>query len=152
MTSPYPLDDRAALQDFLTRTHTLLQEIATKGGPAGGPIFVPVDLRQLLSDGWTAAGPDLLSLSSSIQTAPEATLSTHGLLGPSLRFKLGVIDRVWRRFAADRIIKWLRKLLHAIDTLLDSIIDALGPAGSAAKELKQALEDLLEELEEPEEG
>jgi hypothetical protein len=148
MTAPFPTDDRAALSDFIERTYALLREIAELGGPEGGPIFVPEELRPLLRDAWPAAGEDLLSLGGRIATAPVAVLASHGLVGASLHFKLGVVRRAWTNFAADRVIKWLRKLLAAIDTLLESIVDALGPAGAAAKEIKQALENLLEELEE----
>jgi hypothetical protein len=150
MTAPFSLDDRDALKDFISRVHALLGEIAANGGPVGGPAFVPPDLRPLLRDAWPAAADDLLALHTRIERANDQTLAVHGLSGSSLRFKLGVIQRAWSNFAADRIIKWLRKLLSAIDTLLDSIIDALGPTGAAAKELKQALENLLEELEEDE--
>jgi hypothetical protein len=148
LTTPFPLDDRAALKEFLSQTHALLDEIAVHGGPLGGPTFVPADLQPLLRDAWPTAGADLLSLHKAVDTADAGTLATHGLTGPSLRFKLGVVQRAWSNFAADRLLKWLRKLLAAIDTLLESIIDALGPAGAAAKELKQALENLLEELDE----
>lgn len=147
MHPPYPLDDRDALKEFITRTHKLLDQIVRQGGPDGGPSFVPLELQTLLKDAWTSAGPGLLDLHKKIDDASDDVLSVHGLSGPSLRFKLGVIDRVWDHFVGDKIIRWLRKLLNAIDTLLDSIIDALGPAGSAAKELKQAFEDLLEDLE-----
>lgn len=148
MTSPFPNDDRDALKEFVTRTHTLLAEIVAHGGPVGGPTFVPHDLQPVLREAWPSAAKDLLALHARIAAASDQTLSVHGLTGPSLRFKLGVIQRAWNNFAADKIIKWLRKLLNAIDTLLESIIDALGPTGGAAKELKQALENLLDELDE----
>lgn len=95
MTSPFPHEDRDALKEFVVRTHTLLAEIVANGGPNGGPSFVPSDLQPFLRDAWPTAGNDLLALRARIDGASDDALSLHGLSGPSLQFKLGVVQRAW---------------------------------------------------------
>ena len=141
----YPDPDREALAAFVERTRELLEEIATTGGPIGGPIFIPRDLRPTLLAAWPEVDADLRALTARIATASDAELDLHGLRGPQLQFKLAVINRLWQRFRNKKVLKWLLKLLKAIDNLLDSLA-ALFKVGSMTKEIKTALEDLIEEI------
>jgi hypothetical protein len=151
MTGPTPLDpDREALVGLIERLRDLLGQVVRTGGPPGGPAFVPVDLRPLLDDAWPGVDADLRALSARVRVATDAELDRHGLRGAQLHFKLAVIDRLWERFrgaAGNRALKWLKKLLKAIDNLLDSLRAILN-VGDMAKELKTAIEDILEELQE----
>ena len=70
-------------------------------------------------------------------------IQSHGLGGAQLDFKLRTVE-----FWADRVrhpnigSRWIRRLLDAIDTLLDSILDAVG-IGSSIKEIKDAIRDAM---------
>lgn len=86
----------------------------------------------------------------------EAKLFTHGLTGRPLKFKLWVLDSIgnqwehlreprdWRgRFRRQLSIReWFKKIIEAIDAVLDSLIDAAGGAGGLIKEFKDALSSL----------
>jgi hypothetical protein len=83
-----------------------------------------------------------------IDRADEATLQSHGLTGKQLRFKLAIIRLRERLFCKLPKFRPFRSVIGAIDTLLDSIVDALG-VGGALKELKDAVLDATEDEPEP---
>lgn len=96
-------------------------------------------LEQLHTDVERGVG----ELRRAIPEIPEARLRQHGLLGRALRFKLRVMDAVGRQWDRVRgtvnVRDWFRKIIDAIDALLDSLIDAAGGAGGLIKEFKDAL-------------
>ena len=71
-------------------------------------------------------------------------VQSHGLAGHQLDFKLATVRHWAGRFHDDPDVGILRRLLDAIDNLLDSLLDAIG-AGSALSELKDAIRDALDE-------
>jgi hypothetical protein len=76
------------------------------------------------------------------EISPNA-LDIHGLLGRPARFKLRVVDslgRKWDQFRDQfRVREWFRKIVEAIDAVLDSLIAAAGGVGGVIKEFKDAL-------------
>lgn len=76
---------------------------------------------------------------------PE-TIRQHGLKGRPLRFKFHVINTIanqWESLKGELSIRnWFKKLIDAIDALLDSLIDATGGVGALIKEFKDALGSL----------
>ena len=137
--------DRDALKNFVESTQSLLDELVRYGGPEKAPRLIPKDITELMEAAWPPVNSELTRLSERIANAPESSLISHGLYGAQLKFKLAVIDRIRRRFFASISEKWLKRLLKAIDNLIDSLSAALG-IGAMAKEFKVAIEDLLEEL------
>ncbi len=97
-----------------------------------------------------------LELDRAIDEISETRLITHGLVGRPLKFKFRVLDlianqwpdieqvRDWRgRFKRKLSIReWFKKIIDAIDAILDSLIDAAGGAGGLIKEFKDALSSL----------
>ena len=73
-----------------------------------------------------------------IHKLSDNAIYDHGLTGNQLSLKFSIIKYRYEKFLSSRTGKLLRKLLYAIDTLLDSIIDATG-VGGAVKEFKDAL-------------
>ena len=73
-----------------------------------------------------------------IDRAMAATLSSHGLEGVQLNWKLSNINFWLRRFIEERTAKLLERLLASIDALLKSLLGAVG-AGHALEELKEAV-------------
>jgi hypothetical protein len=86
---------------------------------------------------------------------PSDLLDQHGLRRRPLKFKLRVLDSIanaWerirdqflrgdiRRFLSIR--EWLKKIVDAIDAVLDSLIAAAAGAGGLIKEFKDALRAL----------
>ena len=83
------------------------------------------------------------ALIAAVDGIPEAALLSHGLTGRPLRFKFGVLDfvaRLWGRVRPQLSARdWFKKIVDAIDAILDSLIDAAGGVGGIIKEFKDAL-------------
>lgn len=86
-------------------------------------------------------------LRAAILEIPQERINRHGLEGRPLAFKLGVLASISDQWGAVRatiaLPEWLRRIIDAIDALLDSLIDAAGGAGSLVKEFKDALAALI---------
>jgi hypothetical protein len=83
-------------------------------------------------------------LRKSIDSIEHEKMVRHGLFGPNLRFKLGVLGHISNEFPrrlSDQfsVQGWFQRIVAAIDALLDSMIDAAGGAGGLIKEFKVAL-------------
>lgn len=88
----------------------------------------------------------LPKLLTGIDRTSDLTLQLHGLSGEQLRFKLNNVQLRERVFRSNVTFGPLRRLINAIDTLLESILDAV-PGGGALKELKDAALDATEDDE-----
>jgi len=84
-----------------------------------------------------------------IERIPEiesARLNDHGLTGRPMHFKIRVMDsigRQWERIRGQFTIReWFKRLVDAIDAVLDSLIAAAGGAGGVIKEFKDAISAL----------
>lgn len=84
-----------------------------------------------------------LELDKAIELIPSGAIYIHGLEGRPLRFKIQVLDSLgnqWERLKGQFSVKeWFKKMIEAIDAILDSLIDAAGGAGGLIKEFKDAL-------------
>lgn len=85
-------------------------------------------------------------LHRAIPAIREGLLISHGLLGRPMRFKLRVLASIsdaWERVRGQFIIRdWFKRVVDAIDAILDSLINAAGGAGGIIKEFKDALSAL----------
>ena len=84
------------------------------------------------------------ALSRAVEEIPQAAIDAHGLENRPLHFKfrvLGSIDSQWERFRGltASVREWLKKIIAAIDAVLDSLISAAGGTGGVIKEFKDAL-------------
>jgi hypothetical protein len=92
---------------------------------------------------------------SAIADIPDETLDQHGLRNRPLHFKFRVLNSIanrwrwiqeqykagtWRRMLAAR--EWLKKIVDAIDAVLDSLMHAATGWGGVVKEFKDALRAL----------
>ena len=77
-----------------------------------------------------------------IRNADDDLLRRKGLSGAQLKLKLDIVDYFRRKKSSSSAFKWLKKMIDAIDALLDSILRALG-IDSALKELKDGLATLI---------
>jgi hypothetical protein len=89
------------------------------------------------------------SLHSIIEEISNEALIRHGLVGRPARFKFRVLNSIANRWGSvrrqGRIRGWLKRVVDAIDAILDSLIDAAGGAGGLIKEFKDALCALAQE-------
>ena len=87
-----------------------------------------------------------LELDYAIRDISPERLRRHGLEGRPLRFKFKVLDAIgnqWERVKGQLSIReWFKKVIEAIDAVLDSLIDAAGGAGGLIKEFKDSLSAL----------
>jgi hypothetical protein len=104
------------------------------------------ELRELAIDTFER---DIRESASSLKQAiyeisDSQPLKDHGLIGRPMHFKLRVLDSIGRRWK--KIIRgqfsaheWFKKIIDAIDAILDSLINAAGGKGGMIKEFKDAL-------------
>lgn len=136
---------RDELMGFLYGTRRFLRFVL-ENTPSFG--FLWEDAPELQGLAWETFSQDVaegagLELDRAIPGISQATLRTHGLQGRPLKFKLAVLDSIanqWERLRGQLSVReWFRKIIEAIDAILDSLIDAAGGAGSIIKEFKDAL-------------
>jgi len=82
------------------------------------------------------------------RTSPVTFLATKPRQCPGvLAFKVGVVEAFavgWRQTFGSQKRGWLKKILDAIDALLDSLAEVVPGLGSV-KEIKESLESLVED-------
>lgn len=150
---------REELSLFVRNVRTFLDFVLVEGEQdfdflwAGSPDLKGLALATFRYDIAEGAG---LELDHAIDEISETRLITHGLIGRPLQFKFRVLDSIanqwpdmqqvrdWRgRFRRQLSIReWFKKIIDAIDAILDSLIDAAGGAGGLIKEFKDALASL----------
>ena len=100
------------------------------------------ELREEMRAAWNDASPQFEEVAVAVANLPVDSVRRHGLAGPQLRFKLATVrywtERLQGGGANAGFV--LRRLLDAIDTLLDSLLAATC-AGSSLKELRDAVRD-----------
>jgi hypothetical protein len=128
----------ARLLEFVDGTQKTLGDVVRDGrDPIGNSLFVP-SLVPAMQRAWDEMPGEFDRLRSELNSLSNIQIANHGFTTAQLNFKLGVIAHWWQRFS-ERGGRWIfRKLLEAIDNVLDSLIDALG-VGGAIKEMKEAI-------------
>ena len=135
--------------DFIRWTYYVLQSISRERGLIASTL---IDQAQsALEDVGEREFARLAEAAGSI--SDPSVLSAHGLGGTQLAFKLNTVrywaDRANEMFRVGLVGKWrdfIRRLLKAIDTLLDSILKALG-VETAVKEVKDAISDAIKDAD-----
>ena len=88
-------------------------------------------------------------LKDKIKNIKNQALVRHGLIRRPARFKfrvLNAIEKRWQRVRKQGKIRgWFKRIVDAIDAILDSLIEAAGGAGGLIKEFKDALSALAGE-------
>lgn len=137
-------DDRSLLQSFISDVYDWLDAcyLDLKTARSNWPVFSIVeDLRDVGAEAWRECKRHLPleDFHRGIMALSESKLVSHGLHGTQLKYKLAVISHHADAPNQRRIIGSVgRRLIEAIDVLLDSLISALG-AGTAVKEIKDML-------------
>ena len=141
------LIDRKPLVEFATGVYRWLDACYSGGGKASQrneiwPVLVPyVVLRPAGKEAWRELKKHqpLDEFVSLIAKAPDTKLRAHGLTGAQLNYKLSVLKDLTERMRRVKFPGRFRaKLVDAIDTILDSLLSAVG-AGTALKEIKDML-------------
>ncbi|HLU80213.1 MAG TPA: hypothetical protein VKZ52_11700 [Burkholderiaceae bacterium] len=88
-------------------------------------------------------------LRAQIPKISSEQIAAHGLIGMPQRFKLRTLASVEQaRTRARSVWVWIQRMLKQIDTILDSLIDAVGystgvAAGGVVKEVKESMRALM---------
>jgi hypothetical protein len=106
------------------------------------------ELRQMAETVVSTDVPDAgVALRDAIPGISAERLGKHGLRGRPLRFKFNVIAAVARKWNDVKgqfsIREWFKRMVDAIDAVLDSLIDAAAGVGGLIKEFKDALAALV---------
>lgn len=133
--------DGDLLVGFLRWTREVLTELVSEAQYT--PAYVPA-LYANLGPAWAPTSELLDDLIRGVQELAPSRLAAHGLAGAPLRLKLEVVIYWWTRLrrATKRLRAPMRRLLDALDTLLESIVAALG-VGEAVVEMKETIKNAL---------
>lgn len=125
---------RNVLEEFIEDVVRFLRMVAFNDEPNWKPIF-----RESLIGPMQAATEGLNYHSDrarkQIRVLGEDQIRDHGLSGNELRFKLAVINDAYGASGGIWTFPGWRRLIEAIDVLLESILAATG-AGTAVSEVK----------------
>jgi hypothetical protein len=127
--------DREKLREFLVWLREFLGELVETGRAFDEEDLFYVRLRAPMQEAWREAQPEYDRVLASLPDTSDTELIRHGLGGFQLTFKLETIRELFRSVKRAASRRGVRRLLEAIDTLLDSILSATN-AGSALSELK----------------
>jgi hypothetical protein len=139
-------DAKEKLETFLKDTYDLLKELVYEGIDEEKRPFFIEDLSNSIHAAWEEFEEDfkIEHAVAQIQQTDAKRLQASGLYGQQLDLKLSVVE-IWKnRFLNRRIKKILLKLLDAIDTVLRSLIEAIG-MGHALEEIKDILRNSIDE-------
>jgi len=138
-------DERDALEQFILHTKQFLLHIAFEHyfekftySDGDAILFEPLHRAQYqraLSE-YMGSG-ELERLIRQVHGLTQAQLAHHGLTGAQLGIKREIVRLSEQRFAAQPSGRLFRRLLKAVDLLLDSILAAAG-GSTALRELKEA--------------
>ncbi len=140
------VQDRDRLVDFLKDTLSLIAELIAEGKDRQGNRVLPTEFLPSFRAAWREFKEQFSfeQAQATIRTALNDRLVWAGLYGEQLALKLSTVANLRSRYFSLGGGKWLKKLLDAIDRLLDSLIAATG-VDEALKELKDILSDNVEE-------
>jgi hypothetical protein len=97
---------------------------------------------------WETFRYDITESAVSLKKAEKSPdqLAVHGLTGRPMHFKLRALNSIAKQFDSVReqfsVRDWFKKVIEAIDAILDSLIEAAGGAGGMIKEFKDILSAL----------
>jgi hypothetical protein len=143
--------DLELLDRFLGIVHEVLEDIVSDPRERLGSTVWSDELEGHLKNAWPQLEA-ILNRSRGRFMAPEFLheddeFRRHGLVGDQLAFKVGVVEALavgWRQTFGSQKRGWLKKILDAIDALLDSLAEIVPGLGSV-KEIKESLESLVED-------
>lgn len=137
-TEDFGGSDVDLMQQFVSALWDLLHRVVEGGADfQGQPLFEPV-LQERMYPALMDTRPHFDRLQAEIPEIDAGRISDHALEGQPLRFKLSVVRHWYDRFVIAGGTGLFRRLLDALEGLLDSIIDA-AQLGGAVKEIKEAI-------------
>lgn len=142
--STFDGNDEDKLINFLKQTYNFVEYLYKNSSD-----FVPKDMlleKELILGAWNEFDENFnfKEEENKIRSASDNMLADHGLKDTQLELKLTIIEKFYNLWNSNKSsTKFLKKLINAIDNLLDSLIEALGIDG-ALKELKDAYSTLLD--------
>jgi hypothetical protein len=134
---------RPSLHAFVIAVRDFLNELVTDNQDPSGQFLFAEELLPELRAAWHEIYQEFQRIAEATHQISDAGIHEHGLYGAQLRFKLSVIRFLHRRYTDLGGRGPLRRLLGAINTLLKSILSAIG-AGEGIKEIKDYIEHALE--------
>ncbi len=140
---PQPtLQDRNRVIEFIRETYALIGELIAEEGNHRGHRVLPEVLLPSFRAAWQKFNEQFPvdRAEATIRQTPDDRFFRAGLYGAQLSLKLSMIARCRSRYFSLGGARLLKKLLDAIDRLLDSLIAATG-IDEALKELKDILRD-----------
>ncbi len=132
------------LIQFVRATYEVLGKLVESERDPQEQLLFLEELLPPMRAAWREVRPHFEELERAIDALPDQQIYRHGFSEGQLDFKLGVVASWWNRFSARGGRRIAKKLLDAIDNVLDSLIDATG-VGGAIKEIKDAINGSIED-------
>ena len=132
-------NDKQLVERFLTNLRDFLNELIEEHDRLfAKPLVSP------MRDAWKDAKPRFDEVLAALKNIDESVLKHHGLTGRELTFKLKIVEYLWESFQSNFLGKVLKRLLKAMDNLLDSVLAALG-LPNPIKEMKDGVDASIKE-------
>jgi len=133
------LNDGQKRRDFVLWVKSILESLATEEQYQN--LFVE-ELRDSVREAWYDDPEAFDNLSRDVYELDDDKVALHGLGGIQLGIKLRIVNYWAGQFMDIGTTFILRKLFDAIDTLLGSLLNALG-GGTLLEELKESIWNCL---------
>ena len=132
--------DKERIESFLTNFRDFLDELIREKPNR----FFVESLIIPMQNAWKDTRPRFDEVLARLKYADDSILKAHGLTSHELTFKLKIIEYLWECFQTGMIGKVLKRLLKALDILLDSVLAALG-LPNPMKEIKDGVDASIAE-------
>lgn len=133
---------RPVLAAYIISTRDFLADLVQQKLHPNGDELFHQELVSPLREAWSEAVPQFQIVANETLRLTDPMLGDCGLFGAQLRFKLSVVRFLHRRYLEIPGVGPLRRLIDAIDTLLESILKAVG-VGEGVKEIKDYIKHSL---------
>ncbi len=145
-TFDFQRPDRTLLKDFFSQLRAFLQTLTDEPSAYADDLILLEGAHQELQSMWEDPGMSdaFENAISFTQIGPEDQLRSAGLTGVQLQGKLSVIQRWGSRLLGDRFVKYLRRLLDAINSLLGTLAGFV-PGADFIMEFKECFENNIDD-------
>ncbi len=137
-------DDKEKIIRFLFEVRRFLSLVLETGEDSKGKFLFIKELHSSLRETWVVVEPYFDVAIGNSRNVTKDRLVQHGLVGIQLDMKIEIFNFMKRKYKSVGGKSILRRLFDAIDTLLESILAAIG-VGGAISEFKDSVKNSIDD-------
>lgn len=137
-------DDKEKIIKFLIEIKQFLSSVLETEKDAKGNFLFFKELHPILKKTWEVVEPYFVLVVNESRNVTKEQLVHHGLIGIQLDLKIEIFDFMKHKYKILGSKSVLRRLFDAIDTLLESILAAIG-VGGAISEFKDSVKNSIDD-------